>query len=137
MTTYTGGCLCGRVRYSTGAAPVFSGVCHCRNCQRATGSAFSPVLAFPKPEVRIEGELKTYQDTGDSGQPLYRNFCPNCGSGVTDEAAIMPGVLMILAGTLDDPTLVQPAMEIYCDSAQPWVNLAGERKRFARMPGPG
>jgi hypothetical protein len=135
MTTFTGGCLCGRVRYSTAAAPAFSGVCHCRDCQRATGSAFAPVLAFPKAEVRIEGVLTTYQGTGDSGQPIWRSFCPNCGSGVCDEVAIMPGVLMILAGTLDDPALMQPTMEIYCASAQPWVSLAGERKRFAKMPG--
>ncbi len=135
MTTFTGGCLCGRVRYSTDAEPTFTGICHCHNCQRATGSAFSPVLAFPKDAVHIEGELKTYQDTGDSGQPLYRTFCPNCGSSLIEEAALMPGVLMILAGTLDDTTVVQPAMEIYCDSAQPWLSLAGERKRFAKMPG--
>jgi hypothetical protein len=135
MTTYTGGCLCGRVRYSTDAAPVFSGVCHCHNCQRVTGSAFAPVLAFAKAGVHIAGELKSYQDTGDSGQPIFRRFCPNCGSSVVDEAAIMPDVLMILAGTLDDAALMQPTMEIFCASAQPWVNLAGERKRFARMPG--
>ena len=135
MTTFTGGCLCGRVRYSTEAAPTFSGICHCRDCQRATGSAFAPVLAFPKAEVHIEGVLTTYQGTGDSGQPIWRSFCPNCGSGVYDEVAIMPGVLMILAGSLDDPALMQPTMEIYCASAQPWVSLAGERKCFAGMPG--
>jgi len=135
MTTFAGGCLCGRVRYSTEAAPTFSGVCHCRDCQRATGSAFAPVLAFPKAEVRIEGALTTYEGTGDSGKPIWRSFCPNCGSGVCDEVAIMPGVLMILAGTLDDPALMQPTMEIFCASAQPWVSLAGERKRFAGMPG--
>jgi hypothetical protein len=135
MATFTGGCLCGRVRYSTEATPAFSGVCHCRDCQRATGSAFAPVLAFPKAEVHIEGTLTTYQGTGDSGKPIWRSFCPNCGSSVCDEVALMPGVLMILAGTLDDPSLMEPTMEIYCSSAQPWVNLAGERQHFAKMPG--
>ena len=135
MTTFAGGCLCGRVRYTVSAEPVFIGVCHCRDCQRATGSAFAPVLGFPKDAVRIAGELRTYEGSGDSGQATYRSFCPNCGSGISDEVAVMPGVLMILAGSLDDPSAVQPSMEIYCNSAQLWVNLAGERQRFPGMPG--
>jgi hypothetical protein len=47
----------------------------------------------------------------------------------------MPGVMMIAAGTLDDPSWVKPAMQIYCDSAQPWVALGGEMQSFAKMPG--
>ena len=110
MASFTGGCLCGRVRYTASAAPAFTGICHCRNCQRFTGSAFETVLGFPKEAVQIEGERKIYQDTSDAGRPLYRGFCPNCGSSLTSEVTVMPGVLMILAGTLDDPTVVQPTM---------------------------
>jgi hypothetical protein len=135
MATFTGGCLCGRVRYSSDAAPAFMGICHCRNCQRFTGSAFESVVALPKSEVAIEGEVKIYQDTSDAGRPMQRGFCPNCGSSLIAEAAVMPGILMVLAGTLDDPSVMQPGMEIYCSSAQPWVNLAGERQRFPQMPG--
>jgi hypothetical protein len=135
MATITGGCLCGRVRYRTSAAPTYTGVCHCRNCQRFTGSAFEVVLGFPKGEVVLEGEVKIYHDISDAGRPIYRGFCPNCGSGVTSEVTLLPGVLAILAGTLDDPSAVRPTMELYCSSAQPWVGLAGERKRFAHMPG--
>ena len=135
MAIMTGGCLCGRVRYSVDVAPAFTGICHCRNCQRFTGSAFETVVGFPKSDVKIEGELKTYQDTSDAGRPVQRSFCPNCGSGVTSEVAVMPDLLMILGGTLDDVSALQPAMEIYCSSAQPWLNIAGERKRFSHMPG--
>jgi hypothetical protein len=135
MTTFTGGCLCGRVRYTASAAPAFTGICHCRNCQRFTGSAFELVLGFPKEAVQIEGERKIYQDTSDAGRPLFRGFCPNCGSSVTSEVTTMPNMLMILGGTLDDPSSVQPGMELFCSSAQPWLSLGGERKRFAHMPG--
>jgi len=135
MASITGGCLCGKVRYSTDVDPVFTGVCHCRNCQKASGSAFAIVVAVPQPALTVQGELKTYEDKGDSGQPMYRRFCPECGSTVLDEAGAMPGVLMIQAGTLDDPELVKPAMQIYCDSAQPWVSLGGDWQRFAKMPG--
>ena len=61
MTNLIGGCLCGSVRYVASGDPAFTGICHCRNCQRYTGSAFEPVLGFPSAAVSIQGELKTYQ----------------------------------------------------------------------------
>ena len=135
MANLTGGCLCGRVRYALSGDPAFSGVCHCRNCQRYTGSAFEAVTAFPTASVAVQGELRTYQDTGDSGKPVYRRFCPNCGSGLLADAEALNGLTLVLVGTLDDPSAYQPAMEIYCSSAQPWVQLGGERNRFPKMPG--
>lgn len=135
MANMTGGCLCGRVRYTLTGEPAFTGVCHCRNCQRYTGSSFEAVTVYPAASVAVQGELKTYQDTGDSGKPVYRRFCPNCGSGVIADGEGLPGLTLVLAGTLDDASAYQPAMEIYCSSAQPWVNLGGERKQFAKMPG--
>jgi hypothetical protein len=131
-----GGCLCGKVRYSAEAEPVFVGVCHCKNCQKGTGTAFASVVGLPKPVLTVQGALKTYADRGDSGKALYRRFCPECGSSVMDEAEAMPNVVMIMTGTLDDASWVKPAMEIYCDSAQPWVSLGGERQRFPKMPAP-
>jgi hypothetical protein len=135
MAAITGGCLCGRVRYTLTGEPAFSGICHCRNCQRYTGSAFEPVVAYPGDAVSIQGELKRYQDTGDSGKPVYRNFCPNCGSGIMAEAEVLPGLKIILVGGFDDASVYQPTMEIYCSSAQPWVHVGGERQRFPKMPG--
>jgi hypothetical protein len=68
---------------------------------------------------------------------MLRRFCPECGSSVVDEAEAMANMVMILIGTLDDASWVKPTMEIYLDSAQPWVSLGGERQRFAKMPMPG
>jgi hypothetical protein len=135
MADITGGCLCGRVRYTLTGEPAFSGLCHCRNCQRYTGTSFEAVVAYPGDAVSIQGELKTYQDTGDSGKPVYRNFCPNCGSGIMAEAEVLPGLKIILVGGFDDPTVYQPTMEIYCSSAQPWVHAGGQRHQFPKMPG--
>jgi hypothetical protein len=135
MTSITGGCLCGRVRYTVTGEPVFSGLCHCRNCQRYTGSSFEAVIAFPAPSVSVQGELKTYNDTGDSGQPVRRNFCPNCGSGVIAEADVLPGLTLVLAGTLDETTVFKPTMDVYWSSAQPWMHAEVERQRFPKMPG--
>ena len=132
-----GGCLCGKVRYAAEAEPIFVGVCHCRNCQKGTGSAFSSVVGLAKPAVDVQGTLTTFAGRGDSGKATYRRFCPECGSPVIHEAEVMPDVVMIMTGTLDDASWVKPGMEIYCDRAQPWVSLVGERQRFATMPMPG
>jgi hypothetical protein len=136
MANTTGSCLCGRVRYTATGEPAFSAVCHCRSCQRFTGSAFETRIGFPTAAVSVRGELKTYNEISDSGRLVRRRFCPNCGSGVIAEAEACPGITIFLAGTLDDPALYRPTMELYCSSAQPWVHAGGERRRFARMPPP-
>jgi len=135
MAEVKGSCRCGKVTYSANADPVFTGVCHCRSCQKVTGSAFAAVVAFPSAAVSVNGTLKTFDATGDSGKATHLRFCPECGSPVAEEADIMPGVTMIPIGTLDDTSWVKPAMQIYCDSAQPWVDLGGEMQKFPKMPG--
>ena len=130
-----GGCLCGKVRYSADAEPAFIGVCHCKNCQKQAGTAFSIVVALPKPALSVQGSLKTFNDTGDSGKAVYRRFCPECGSPIISEVEVMPDLAIIKAGTLDDTTWLKPTMEIFCDSAQPWVSLGGGMQSFPKMPG--
>jgi hypothetical protein len=135
MAEIAGGCLCGKVRYSASGDPAFVGICHCRDCQKFTGSAFAVVIGVPKPAFSLQGKVSTYSKTGDTGKSIERQFCPECGSSIADEASALPSVVMISSGTLDDPSWVKPAMQIYCDSAQPWVELGGEMQSFAKMPG--
>jgi hypothetical protein len=91
-------------------------------------------MAFPAEAVSLQGELKTFDDTGDSGQTLHRRFCPNWGSGVIAEPDILPGMIVVLAGTLDDPAIFKPTMDLYWSRAQAWVQAGGERTRFSGMP---
>src|SRR6478672_2777697 len=91
MPKMTDGCLCGQARYSANADPVFVGVCHCKDCQKQTGTAFSVLVGIPKSAMSIQGQVKTFHDTGDSGQPIERNFCPECGSPIFKEGALMQG----------------------------------------------
>ena len=135
MVSITGGCLCGKVRYDADTDSILTCVCHCHNCQKASGSAFTIVVGVPQQTLNVQGELKTYEDRADSGRLNYKRFCPTCGSSVIDEADVAPGWVMLHVGTLDDPNWVKPTMQIYCDSAQPWVSLGGEWQRFAKMPG--
>ena len=134
MTHIEGGCLCGKVRYRADAELLFIGICHCADCQRFTGSAFATVIGLPASALTVTGTLKTFTKPGDSGKPMHRRFCPECGSGIVDEGDGLPGVVMVSVGTLDDRSWVNPRSEIYCDSAQPWVRLSGELQRFGKMP---
>ena len=135
MPAITGGCRCGKVRFESSAEPIFTGVCHCRNCQKTSGAPFAAVVAVPAASLTVSGTLKQFDGTGDSGKPTHRGFCPECGSTITESADIMEGVVMLPVGTLDDTGWVNPTMQIYCEAAQPWVSLGGDMQRFPKMPG--
>jgi hypothetical protein len=137
MPQIVGGCRCGQVRYSANAEPAFTGVCHCTSCQKETGSAFNIVIALPQAALAIQGSPKTYTTKGDSGKSVVAKFCSNCGSTLLSEPELMPGMSIVRAGTLDDTSWLKPAMEIYCDSKQSWVQLGGGLQSFPKMPGPG
>ena len=134
MREMTGRCLCGQVRYSATAEPAIVAVCHCKNCQKQTGTAFSVLVGIPKSAISIEGSLKTFHDTGDSGQAVDRNFCPECGSPIISDVAVMPELRFIKAGTLDDTSWLDPKMHVYCDSAENWTHIPEGSQKFGKMP---
>jgi hypothetical protein len=134
MSEIKGSCRCGHVTYESAAEPIFTGICHCQSCQKRSGGAFSTVIAVPGPSLTVSGPTKRFESVGDSGNPTHYDFCPDCGTAIKLEANVMPGVIMLPVGTLDDPSWVRPAMQIYCDSAQPWVSLGGAMQCFPKMP---
>jgi hypothetical protein len=134
MTTrFTGGCMCGAVRYECGADPIAMGNCHCRDCQRATGSAFAAAVLVPVSAVQVTGEVKYYEVTGDSGGAVYRGFCPNCGARLFGKAA-SPTLISIMAGSLDNPSWFSPQADIYTASAQPWDYMHPDLPKFPGLP---
>lgn len=136
MAHFTGSCLCGQVSYSVEGAPIFMGVCHCKDCQRETGSAFVPVAVFPEAAMKLKGSTKSYASKGQSGQLVHRSFCPECGSTLMARADARPGMVALTTGPMDDTSAFKPAVEIFCASAQPWVELGGGMQKFPDMPGP-
>jgi hypothetical protein len=76
---YSGRCLCGEISYSVDAEPLFTGNCHCKDCQKSSGSAFIPAMLFLEKSVSILGEAKYFESTSDSGSIHKRSFCSNCG----------------------------------------------------------
>jgi hypothetical protein len=134
MLNMNGGCLCGDVRYSASGDPVITSLCHCQHCQKQTGSAFVQVVAVPNENFTVKGTLQTFTIAADSGRNKNNKFCPRCGSIVLIEAEGFPGMTLIMGGTLDDTSWLNPTIELFGDSAQPWLTISHEMKRFPRMP---
>ena len=135
--TAHGSCLCGAVRYECMAEPVFSLNCHCLDCQRASGSAYLPVLMVPAVALTVVGEVREYAKKGDRGFVARRSFCPVCGSQLFGRSDAMPDWIGLRAGTLDDPSRYRPQADIYTRSAQAWDVLAPETAKFDTLPPPG
>jgi hypothetical protein len=118
-----GGCSCGSLRYRLASAPLLVHCCHCRNCQRQTGSAFVVNLLIETERLEvIEGAAQPVDVPRDDGS-LQRIFrCPQCQVAVFSEYG-RPEVRFVRAGTLDDPTDVTPDVHIFTRSKVGWVAL--------------
>jgi hypothetical protein len=130
---FTGGCMCGAIRYECAAEPIFMGNCHCRDCQQATGTAFAAAILAPRDAVSIAGDVKYYDVRGGSGNIISRGFCPNCGSRLFGKPA-NPEYLGIMAGSLDDPAGFIPTFDFHVASAQPWDYMNPDLPKFAKSP---
>lgn len=125
MAKLDGSCLCGKVTYDSTGEPLATAVCHCTECQKQTGTSFSVVVVVPRDALQIEGSsLSSYTTVGtDSGQEVARRFCSECGSPIVSLSDGTPELAFIKAGTLNDSSWLEPQMQVWCDSAQPWVPL--------------
>jgi hypothetical protein len=119
-----GGCACGAVRYRLGAAPMFVHCCHCRDCQRQTGSAFVlNALVETERVVLLAGEPVPVAVPTDSGRPHRIFRCPACQTAVWSEYGGAANLRFVRVGTLDQPAVVMPDVHIYVRSKLPWVSL--------------
>ena len=123
-------CQCGSLRAIALGEPRITNVCHCRACQRRTGSVIPAGAFFLKADVRCEGTNKTYTRRADSGREVHCHFCPNCGTSVYWEADAAPGLLGIAVGCFADPEFPAPAFSIWEEGQHPWLGLPTGIKRF-------
>ena len=115
---------------------MFAGLCHCRDCLKATGSGFAAYMGFQRSDVSISGETKAYTKLADSGSPTTRHFCVSCGTivygdgGESDESS----VIVVYAGTLDDPAMFEPHELIFTRNRPDWAAAMTHLPKYLAAP---
>lgn len=118
---FQGGCVCREIRYECSAEPVTTFHCHCRDCQRASGSSHATVTMVPKSSFKVlQGSAKRWEYPTESGNKIWRYFCGNCGAPVFAEVSAMPDLWAIRVASMDDSSWVKPERHIWTTTAQPW-----------------
>lgn len=118
-----GGCQCGAVRYRASVDRLVAYVCHCRECQKQSASAFGISVPVMRDRFRIEGAMKVWRRPTDSGSNTDCWFCATCGSRLYHQGVREPDWLVIKGGTLDKPDLLTPSAQIWVTRKRPWVQL--------------
>lgn len=130
----SGKCLCGAVSYTCSADSVIEGNCHCSDCKKSSGSGYSPTMFFPKDSLSIYGEVRYFENKGKSGKLVSRGFCPNCGSQMFGKPEVMPDLIAIRAGTLDDISKYKPQIDLFTSHAAAWDAMDESLPKFLEMP---
>jgi hypothetical protein len=129
--SFTGGCACGAIRYEVNAEPIAMFNCHCRDCQRMTGGAYTPVVYVPAKAFKLtKGAPCFYNTSSEAMGDNKRAFCPECGSRLF--GAITEQARGITASSLDDSTLFKPQFEIWTSEAQPWDHMDPKLQKFEK-----
>ena len=123
MRPIEGKCLCGRSSYRAEADVVQTFNCHCTDCQRQTGSPFASAISIADESFHAEGDIATFTHSGGSGATIARSFCRACGSPLFSTISARTGLVYIKVGSLNDTSWVEPEINIWCSSAQPWVAI--------------
>jgi len=126
-----GGCLCGAIRYSLRGPALYVSQCCCKDCQKATGTGHTTVIGVPRAQLEItEGAPKTYT----SGGEVVRHFCGNCGGRLYTSGSLPGDVVMVQAGSLDDPNRISPESVIYVKDAVAWDRFDDDLPHFPALP---
>jgi hypothetical protein len=135
MSLRTGRCLCGAVSYRLTADPLIARICWCRDCQHLSANGTMNMFV-PSDALTFAGTLGEYASAADSGNMIRRRFCPVCGVHLFANADARPQITVVRVGTLDDPSSVQPTMNIWASSAPTWACLDPRLTRVERQPPP-
>src|SRR5262245_20174145 len=130
---FQGGCACGAIRYECSELPLRMLNCHCRDCQMASGSAFSPTLIMARSAVKVtKGNPAHFERSAESGNIAKRAFCAECGTPLFASSSAGPEYLGVKASSLDDPSWFRPEANVWVKSAQPWDCLDPALPKFEK-----
>lgn len=125
-----GSCSCGAVTYRLTSAPMFVHCCHCKDCQRQTGSAFVINALIEAARVESSGETVAVAMPTDSGRPHIVHRCPKCQTALWSNYGGREEIRFVRVGTLDEPAALPPDVHIYTRSKLPWVTLPAGAAAF-------
>jgi hypothetical protein len=125
--TWTGGCLCGAIRYRAEADPLRTVICHCTICRRVSGAPMMCFVHFPAEAFRwLSGAPKRYRSSADA----ERGFCPLCGSTLTMHESILGDRVQVALGSLDTPEPARPDDHVWTRQQLPWLRIEDDLPRF-------
>jgi hypothetical protein len=129
MQINEGGCLCSAIRLRISGEPVFSSVCHCATCRRASAAPTVAWLTFDRGQVEIlSGRPRAYR----SSQGVVRQFCGTCGSQLSYESVESPATIDITTASLDNPNLFPPTLEVWLEHRMSWQAADQTRAQYSR-----
>jgi len=136
-TAVTGGCRCGQLRYRfEHDGPLLNYCCHCLDCQKSTASAFADQLIVSTDALTIEGRAITFSTQRPSGGTTTNRHCPDCFSRVCNANDVYPAMTIVRAGTLDDPSNLEPFAHMWIKRKRGWIIIAGDVPTFDESPDP-
>ena len=128
--TWSGGCLCGALRYRAEADPVRVVICHCRICHRMSGAPMLCFVHFPAGAFTwLSGVPMRYR----SSPHAERGFWPRCGSTLTMHEPVIADRVQVTLGSLDEPGAVRPEDHVWAEQQLPWLRIDDDLPRFARI----
>ena len=131
MDSLDGGCACGQLRYRLSSKPMFVHSCHCRDCQRQTGSAFVLNALIETNRVGIlSGATEAIQVPTESGRPHVIHRCEACKTAIWSHYGGVRLLSFVRVGTIDEPAALPPNVHIYTRSKLPWVTLPEDVPAF-------
>ena len=130
-----GGCLCGAVRYEFSGDVLRHVICHCRDCQRASGGPFSSYVVVPTSAFKLlQGSPRFHPSPSERGGMTRRGFCPDCGAPVVVKPDANPEVVAIRTASLDDPSWFNPQVDVWTSDAHPWDQMNPALPKFEKYP---
>ncbi|MCC7005535.1 MAG: GFA family protein [Ottowia sp.] len=128
----TGRCHCGAISYVAEGEAVYHSLCHCTDCRRWAGAPAVGWIAFKDQQLTVVGKPAIYHSSANA----TREFCSACGTGLFYRNPILlPGMIDIQSGTLDDPVNNAPSLHIMTKHKLPWMDNLNELPEFETYPG--
>ncbi|HKE93207.1 MAG TPA: GFA family protein [Povalibacter sp.] len=135
MTERTGRCLCGAVNFKLANDPLAARICWCRDCQHLSANGTANLLVAAD-ALTVSGVLSEYVKTAASGNQVTLQFCQTCGTHLFAKSAARPQFRVVRVGNLDEPSSIQPTMNIWAESAPDWACFDPALERVERQPPP-